>query len=129
MCACPKRWMVRGAGWLEVGAHCFFGTILPSLLDRHSLMLMWEVNRAAPMARAPLGSGEHSPDTWSLLPFWSRLYAEQKSEKPFIRIGKLVILRVVAAAAQPETAMVLMIRRLKVCIFFFSLGKKRKKRM
>ena len=68
------------------------------------------------MFRAPLGSGEHSPDTWSTLFFWSRLYAEQKSRKPFIRIGKLVILRVVAAAAPPETAMALTIRRLKVCI-------------
>lgn len=80
-------------------------------------MLMWEVKRAAPILRAPLGSDEHSPDTWSSLPFWSRLYAEQKSEKLFGLTGNLVILLVVAAAAPPETATALTIRKLKICIF------------
>lgn len=100
----------------QVGTHILLGTALPLTFVRHLLMLMWEVNKAAPMLRAPLGSAEHSPETWSSLPFWSRLYAWQKSEKPFCRTGKLVILRVVAAAAPPETAMALTIRMLKVCI-------------
>lgn len=88
----------------------------PSTLVRHLLMLMWEVNRGAPMIRAPLGSGEHSPDTWSSLPFWLSLYTSQKSEKPFCRMGKGVILRVLPAAAPPANAMALAIRTLKVCI-------------
>lgn len=92
------------------------GTKSPLTLVRHLLMLMWEVKRAAPILRAPLGSDEHSPDTWSSLPFWSRLYAEQKSEKPFGRTGNLVILRVFSAPAPPETAMALTIRKLKICI-------------
>lgn len=63
------------------------------------------------MPMFPWSSEEQSPETCSTSPFWSRLLAEQKSEKPF-RTGKLV-LRAVTAAVLSRTAMVLTRRTLR----------------
>lgn len=49
--------------------HFAFGIKLPSSLRRHRSMLMCEVNKAAPIMWAPLGSDEQSPETWSTSPF------------------------------------------------------------